>query len=135
MSFRSWRSSKQPSQAREPEKPTKKTLQDACRDMKSRLGAETRAKAEAALQTRYRAEEDAVMAEVYGPNWKVQMPRWALEQERREREAIERARPVKVQDPVTFEEAPEANVVPLRSTRQEKRQERKLERERRRKAS
>jgi hypothetical protein len=136
MPFRSSRTPKRPPSNREPERP-KKSLEDACLDLKRKYGQELRSKENAVLAARWRVEEDAAMAEVYGPGWKTQMPRWAVLAQLREAHeiaGIRSARGVPKAPPAEpFEDEPEddlAKVVPIRSARHDRRE----ARERRRKA-
>lgn len=110
MVFRSVRSKRPPSN-REAERPPKKSLEEACRDLKRQYGEEFRLRMNAALAARHAAEEDAVMSEVYGPGWKERLPSWAIEEV-----------PSKVV--ASSEDSEEAQILPLRSSRQERRDER-----------
>lgn len=86
MPNQTWRSSggsKKPPQQREPQKEAKKkSLEDACKDIKKNLADLEREKKAAVLREKHRVEEDAQMAEVYGPNWKKQLPEWAEQDNR-----------------------------------------------------
>jgi hypothetical protein len=70
MSQRFRRAQKKPPQNREPEKESKKTLQEHCRDLSTSLAEARRAKLAAEKRERYRVIEDEQMAMMYGPNWR-----------------------------------------------------------------
>lgn len=58
-------------QPREPHKePKKVTLADECRNRLSVLHEQERSRQLDATRARHRAEEDEVMAMMYGPNWR-----------------------------------------------------------------
>lgn len=84
MSHRGRRSQrKQPPQHREVQKePVKKTLEDACKEIKKNLAAECQARLSAEKKAQDRQAEDEQMALIYGPNWKTNFPKWALDRER-----------------------------------------------------
>jgi hypothetical protein len=70
MSFRSSRASKKQPPPREPLKPKKKTLADACQDLLSRSSAPT-ARKQVPYETRKPDPIDPeLMACTYGPNWR-----------------------------------------------------------------
>lgn len=97
MPNRSWRSGKkQPPQQREPQKQQKKTLEDACLDIKKSVTSEHQARLAAEKRAKDAILEDQQMAMIYGPNWKQGLPSWALEynrvDERERQEAAERKR-------------------------------------------
>jgi len=64
------RSGKKPSSKREPKKaPKPRTLQEVCRAMLDEQAEARREKIAAELREKHRAEEDAMMAMIYGPDW------------------------------------------------------------------
>lgn len=97
MPQRSWRSGKkQPPQQREPQKKDKKTLEDACIDIKKTATSEHQARLAAEKRAKDAILEDQQMCMIYGPNWKQGLPKWAQEHnkvdERERNEAAERKR-------------------------------------------
>jgi hypothetical protein len=61
---------KKPSSKREPKKePKPKTLEEVCRSMLAEQAEARREKIAAERREEHRAEEDAVMAMIYGPDW------------------------------------------------------------------
>lgn len=135
MSFRAQRSkrssNREPEKVDKPEKPKKKTLADACRDLKKTWS-------DAERQARYRAEEDAVLSQVYGPEWKEEMPPWYVEWEQQEAgrprlefvgcEAAPRNKPDRASSAEETEEVVD-NVVKISRSKKDRREERKLARE------
>ncbi len=68
---------RQPPKSREPKKPEeegRKTLEEACRDIKVELVEKERLRQQALDEERRRPEYEALMASVYGPNWRVTPP-------------------------------------------------------------
>lgn len=69
------RAPKKPSPKREPKKaPKPTTLQEVCRAMLDERAEARREKIAAELREKHRAEEDAVMAMIYGPDWDKPVP-------------------------------------------------------------
>lgn len=64
------RSPKKPASKREPKKaPKPQTLQEVCRTMLDEQAEARREKIAAENREKHRAEEDAMMAMIYGPDW------------------------------------------------------------------
>jgi len=65
------RSPKKPPQKREPKKtPKEQTFQDVCKELLEKKWEEERERREAPLRAAKQAQEDEVMAMLYGPNWR-----------------------------------------------------------------
>jgi hypothetical protein len=70
------RSPKKPAAKREPKKaPKPQTLQEVCRTMLDEHAEARREMTAAENREKHRAEEDAVMAMMYGPDWREKAPR------------------------------------------------------------
>lgn len=108
MPLRSWRSSsaKQPPKDREPQKPAKKNLEDACIELRKTALQERIEKLEAQKREQDRAQEEEMMAMTYGPNWRIKMPAWATEAAPSPVESVEAA-------PVEDDEEDEDVIIPL----------------------
>lgn len=124
--WRSGGSGKKPPQQREPQKEAKKSLEDACKEIKKTLAVEKMERESEEKRIQDRKDEDEMMAMVYGPNWKRQMPSWAEDSVVRP-VAVAAARkpdpePIQEDDEEEYPDEEEGHVIPFprRSDRKRK---------------